>query len=101
MLIGVFELLALKQEEYDAYAGYLGSIRDYWIARADLALATGTRLPSSARIGDDRIDAEEFLRPRGPAMDHSTHGGQHEPPRADEKTDADGIRHHEDHGGAQ
>ena len=24
MLIGIFELLALKQDEYDAYQGYLG-----------------------------------------------------------------------------
>lgn len=101
MLIGIFELIALKQDEYDAYQGYLGAIRDYWIARADLALATGTTLPSSTRIGDERIDVDEFLRPRAPATDHSTHGDQHEPPHVDEEADADSDHHQENHGGAQ
>ncbi len=63
MLIGVFELLALKQDEYDAYQGYLEAIRDYWLARADLALATGTALPSTARIGEQRIDVGQFTQP--------------------------------------
>ena len=101
MLIGVFELLALKQEEYDAYVGYLGSIRDYWIARADLALATGTTLPSSTRIGDERIDVDDFLRPRVPDTNHSTYGDQPELPHAGDEAEADSNHHHENHGGAQ
>jgi outer membrane protein, heavy metal efflux system len=86
MLIGVFELLALKQEEYDAYQGYLEAIRDYWLARADLALATGTALPSTARIGEQRIDVGQFTQPASGAMDHSAHGG---------------MSHAMDNGGAQ
>jgi cobalt-zinc-cadmium efflux system outer membrane protein len=34
MLMGVFELLAAKREEYDAYEAYLSAVRDYWTARA-------------------------------------------------------------------
>ena len=45
MLIGVFELLLAKQEEYDAYQDYLEAVRDYWIARAELRKAAGGRLP--------------------------------------------------------
>ncbi len=74
MLIGVFELLALKQDEYDTYQGYLEAIRDYWLARADLGLATGTALPSSAQIGEQRIDVEQFTQPASGGMDHSAHG---------------------------
>jgi cobalt-zinc-cadmium efflux system outer membrane protein len=74
MLIGVFELLALKQDEYDAYQGYLEAIRDYWLARADLGLATGTVLPSNARIGDQRVNVEQFTQPASGGMDHSAHG---------------------------
>ncbi len=73
MLIGIFELLALKQDEYDAYQGYLETIRDYWLARVALSLATGGALPSSAQIGNERIDVDEFIRPAVGGMDHSGH----------------------------
>ena len=36
MLVGVFELLLAKQQEYDAYQAYLEAVRDYWVARAGL-----------------------------------------------------------------
>lgn len=78
MLIGIFELIALKQDEYDAYQGYLEAIRDYWLARADLAFAVGTSLPSAASIGDERIDVDEFVRPATGGADHSGHGGMHD-----------------------
>jgi cobalt-zinc-cadmium efflux system outer membrane protein len=74
MLIGAFELIALKQDEYDTYQGYFEAIGDYWVARAELGLAIGTALPSNARIGDTSIDAEQFIKPAAGAMDHSAHG---------------------------
>lgn len=122
MLIGIFELIAFKQDEYDAYQGYLESIRDYWLARVDLSLATGTALPSSANIPDERIDVQEFVRPTSSGMDHSGHGGMennapmmhedggktdgmdhsmHQMP--DEETDTSGHSEHneQNHGGLQ
>ena len=74
MLIGAFELIALKQDEYDTYQGYLEAISDYWTARAELGLAAGAALPSNARIGDQLIDADRFIRPATTSMDHSAHG---------------------------
>lgn len=74
MLIGIFELISLKQEEYDTYQGYLEAIRDYWLARTELSLASGAALPSSAHIDDKKIDIEEFVRPQSGGMDHSGHG---------------------------
>jgi cobalt-zinc-cadmium efflux system outer membrane protein len=75
MLIGIFELIALKQDEYAAYEGYLDAIRDYWIARAELGLAVGAELPGSARADDTRFGVDEFLRPAPGGMDHSAHSG--------------------------
>ncbi|HXG73088.1 MAG TPA: TolC family protein [Gemmatimonadaceae bacterium] len=49
MLIGVFELIQAKRQEYEAYQSYLESIRDYWLARIDLMRAVGARLPSEMR----------------------------------------------------
>jgi cobalt-zinc-cadmium efflux system outer membrane protein len=44
MQIGLFELVATKQAQIDAYRAYLDAVRDYWIARADLELAVGGRV---------------------------------------------------------
>ena len=51
MLIGAFELLQGKREEYDAYQGYLEALSAYWVARAELARAIGGNLPSDQNIG--------------------------------------------------
>ena len=51
MLIGAFELLQGKREEYDAYQGYLEALSQYWAARATLARAIGGVLPSDKNIG--------------------------------------------------
>ena len=51
MLVGQFELLLAKQQEYDAWQGYLEAIRDYWIARTDLDRAIGGALPGAAATG--------------------------------------------------
>jgi cobalt-zinc-cadmium efflux system outer membrane protein len=75
MLLGVFELLALKQDEFHAYQGYIEAIRDYWLARADLGLATGTQLPSTAQIGGQGLDIDQLTKPPSPGMDHSGHKG--------------------------
>lgn len=65
MLIGVFELLAAKQLEYDAYAAYLDAVRDYWQARVQLTQAVGQRLPSSAQEPEAALDALELTTPKG------------------------------------
>ena len=44
MLLGVYQLLAAKQTEIEAYRQYIEAVRDYWIAHADLERAIGTRL---------------------------------------------------------
>jgi cobalt-zinc-cadmium efflux system outer membrane protein len=49
MLLGVYQLLQAKQSEVNAYREYIESVRDYWIARADLERAIGTRLVPAAQ----------------------------------------------------
>jgi len=73
MFIGIFELLVAKQQEYDAYAGYLESVRDYWIARVELARAVGRNLPSSAQAAQPVLDPVQLLVPKSGGMDHSQH----------------------------
>jgi cobalt-zinc-cadmium efflux system outer membrane protein len=41
MLIGVFELLVARREQSEAFKDYVETVRDYWLARADLTNATG------------------------------------------------------------
>ena len=47
MLVGAFDLLLAKQQEFDTYAKYLEAVRDYWIIRADLRKAVGGPLPAA------------------------------------------------------
>lgn len=61
MLVGIFDLIRARQEEYDAYQSYLESVRDYWSARTELALAVGAQLPSSAQAGDETVGPEQPL----------------------------------------
>lgn len=74
MLIGVFELLAAKQQQYDAYSGYLDAVRDYWLARTELTRAVGRRLPSSDQPPSDTLDAEVLAKPKGGGMNHGAMG---------------------------
>lgn len=97
MLIGIFELIALKQDEYDAYQGYLEAIRDYWLARADLSYAIGATLPSNLDIENRQIDVEEFLRPQSNGMDHSGHGSMDM--KSMQMNDAEQMPAEKDHSG--
>jgi cobalt-zinc-cadmium efflux system outer membrane protein len=49
MLLGVYQLLSAKQNEVNTYREYIEAVRDYWIARADLERAVGTRLPGGSK----------------------------------------------------
>lgn len=78
MLIGAFELLLARQQEYDAYQGYIDSVRDYWQARVALARAIGTRLPSDAQPPQPVLDLDSVLKPAaadGGHDAHQSHGG--------------------------
>lgn len=66
MLIGVFELIQAKTQEYDAYQSYIEAVRDYWVARAELMRAVGAVLPSSARIEAETPGIDEILTPPTP-----------------------------------
>lgn len=91
MLIGVFELIQAKTQEYDAYQSYLEAVRDYWLARVALMRVVGARLPSERQATEPTPSVSAILAPVGPTatgamsgMDHSMHGG--EPPPAPETT---------------
>ncbi|MGH8530766.1 MAG: TolC family protein [Nevskiales bacterium] len=75
MLVGQFELLLVKQQEYDAYQGYLDAVRDYWLARAELAREVGAPLPSAAQASSDTLDAETLIQPKDRGMGGMQHGG--------------------------
>ncbi|MBU8898706.1 TolC family protein [Corallococcus sp. M34] len=47
MQIGLTPLLTAKKEQVESYRGYLETVRDYWMARAELEQLLGGRLPGS------------------------------------------------------
>lgn len=79
MLIGAFELLLSKQQEFDAYQGYLDAVRDYWQARVALARAVGTALPSDAQTAQPALGIERVLPAPGTPSGEAHEGrGAHE-----------------------
>ena len=46
MQLGLFELLAAKQAQVEAYRSYIEAVRDYWIVRAELERVMGGRVGS-------------------------------------------------------
>jgi outer membrane protein, heavy metal efflux system len=80
MLIGQFEWIRAKQQEYETYRHALESLRDYWLARVELARAVGSRLPSAAQIEPTAPQLPATDAPSiddtnnaAPAVDHSHH----------------------------
>ena len=111
MLIGQFDLLLVKQQEYDAYQGYLDAVRDYWLARVELAREVGAPLPSTAQAAGAMLDAEELTRPKSGGMQmEGMEGMDHDMQQMDESgEDMKGMQHdmsgmkemdHSSHGGA-
>ena len=47
MQLGIFELLRVREQQIRAAMTYIETLRDYWLARTDLAQLLSGRLPSS------------------------------------------------------
>ena len=97
MLTGVFELIAARRAEFDAYLGYLESLRDYWIARAELERAVGANLPSDANRATDTISVQQLLTPPA-AMGMHHHDGM-DMPGMNMDSEAGNHRQHQGHPG--
>ena len=74
MLLGVYKLLAAKQDEVVARRDYLGALRDYWIARSDLERTVGGRLTvADVAASEPAPSPEPFAMP---SDSHNQHGGE-------------------------
>lgn len=90
MLVGVFDLIRVRQDQYDAWQAYLEVVRDYWQHRVDLQRAIGAALPRSAE------PARETVEPQVPPERPSASGAHHHheghsmpaPPSSDEPAPA-------------
>jgi cobalt-zinc-cadmium efflux system outer membrane protein len=56
MQIGIFHLLRDRERQIETGVAYVGALREYWLARADLVHISSGRLPMSngARMGGER-----------------------------------------------
>lgn len=100
MLVGPFEALLARQQEWAAQADYLDAVRDYWIARSALAQAVGRRLPvPQSGDGAQRLDAETLLATPVEAEEPHAHhhGPQGNPPEATDAPKAEPPEPHEHH----
>jgi len=97
MLIGTFELLEVKREEYESYLGYLSAVKDYWHGRVELSRAVGNTLPSASLVGDSHINIEDHsshqMEHPGEEMDHSEHQMETDS-TSSEEDEHDAHQHH-------
>jgi outer membrane protein, heavy metal efflux system len=75
MLMGVFELIAVRREEFEGYEDYLAAVRDFWLAVAELRHAAGGRWPGEPQPGEPSLGADAVLPKPGAADPHAGHGG--------------------------
>jgi cobalt-zinc-cadmium efflux system outer membrane protein len=73
MLRGQFELLVAKQQEYAAYSGYIEAVRDYWLARVQLAREVGGPLPASVAVATTPLVLPLPAVPGGGVTTPATH----------------------------
>ncbi len=62
MQLGVFELLRAKEEQIETAARYVETLREYWLASADLELVLAGRLPPPAQTLGPAPRLEELPR---------------------------------------
>ncbi len=75
MLIGVFELLEVKQREYLGIVSYFSALRAYWLARASLARAVGRVLPTVEPVEYEEVNLAAFIQ-RTSADSNAAHAHQ-------------------------
>jgi outer membrane protein TolC len=78
MLVGAFDPIQTKREQYDAWQGYFEAVRDYWIMRSALRAATGGLLPGDTETLPQTAGPGDIVpAPAGhepPAQQHEHHG---------------------------
>lgn len=104
MLIGAFELVQAKREQFNAYQEYLEAVREYWLARTELKRAVGGHLPGDDEPTPSTIGVEDVLEPQTedmqdmasmPGMKHSSEESTEQkesPPKSQQ--DAPPASHH-------
>ncbi len=76
MLVGVFQLLQAKQAEIDAGRAYVETLKDYWLARAELEGAVGGALPGAPFTATEpAATVEPRLMPASQSHSQHHHGG--------------------------
>jgi outer membrane protein, heavy metal efflux system len=73
MLLGVYQLIQAKQNEFAAYREYIEALRDYWIARSDLERAVGGRVGAPPAA----VPSTSTFTPPAPASEPHHHGDNH------------------------
>ncbi|MCC5886162.1 MAG: TolC family protein [Gammaproteobacteria bacterium] len=95
MLIGTFELLTARQQEYQAYEDYIHAVRDYWLARTDLAHAVGRPLTGEIPGAEMTPDLRTLIHPETRGHDHHDHRDNHQ--QHDHNNHNDHNDHHDHH----
>ncbi len=73
MLLGVYQLIQAKQNEFEAYREYIEALRDYWIARSALERAIGGRIEAASSSTPSGGPGTSTIAPPPPATPAHSH----------------------------
>jgi outer membrane protein, heavy metal efflux system len=68
MLVGVYDLLLVRQQQIQAARDYIAAVREFWVSWAELERAVGGRVALAESLSQSAPAARET-----PPTDHSTH----------------------------
>ncbi len=78
MLLGVYDVLRTRREEFQAQSDYIDSLRDYWTAWSELERALGGQIPAEL-AGQPSVPAETpKLQPETPAIPEPVNEHHHQ-----------------------
>ncbi|MDE2039857.1 MAG: TolC family protein, partial [Elusimicrobia bacterium] len=77
MLLGVYDVLRARREQFEAQSEYIGSLRDYWTAWSNLERALGGKIPSdlASTLSEEPKVQPAAPQPPAPAPQEHPHEG--------------------------
>jgi cobalt-zinc-cadmium efflux system outer membrane protein len=77
MLLGVYDVLKTRRDEFEARSEYVDALRDYWTAWAELERALGGKIPAELAAPPAAPEEAPKEQPEAPAAPEPAHEHHH------------------------
>ena len=78
MLLGVYDVLRTRREEFEAQSEYINALRDYWTAWSELERALGGKIPAELAGQPSLLNEAPKVQPEAPPAPEPAHEHDHQ-----------------------